>query len=77
MSREISIKLEDVTISHPENVVFNNINLDVYKGDFARSYFYILLERQVVVKAHYLRLYMLRFLLLKAMVLLPNISCLQ
>lgn len=34
MSQEISIKLEGVTISHPENVVFSNINLDVYKGDF-------------------------------------------
>ena len=34
MSVELSIKLEDVTIAHPENEVFNNINLNVFKGDF-------------------------------------------
>lgn len=34
MSQEILIKLEDATISHPENIVFKNINFDVYKGDF-------------------------------------------
>ena len=34
MSQELSIKLENVTISHPENVVFSNINLDIFKGDF-------------------------------------------
>ena len=34
MSSEISIKLEDVTISHPENIVFSNLDLEVQKGDF-------------------------------------------
>ena len=34
MSADISIKLEDVTISHPDNIVFSNLNLEVNKGDF-------------------------------------------
>ena len=34
MSSEISIKLEDATISHPENIVFSNLDLEVHKGDF-------------------------------------------
>jgi cell division transport system ATP-binding protein len=34
MSDNISIKLENATISHPNNVVFNNINLEINKGEF-------------------------------------------
>jgi len=34
MSENISIKIENATISHPDNIVFSNINLDICKGEF-------------------------------------------
>ncbi len=34
MSLDITIKLENVTISQPNNIIFSKINLNVYKGDF-------------------------------------------